>query len=99
MAVRALNLFCGIGRFAAAVSGSVVQIVGALDQDNAALDIYRMNFPGHEAQRRDLQKIGADELAGFNAGLWWLSPPPASPTACAAHGETWTIPGPGVFCG
>ncbi len=75
MAVKALELFCGIGGFAAAVAGSGVQIVGALDIDEAALEVYRLNFPGHDAQQRDLEKISVAELAAFAADLWWLSPP------------------------
>lgn len=75
MGMRALELFCGIGGFAAAVAGSGVKVVGALDHDQAALDVYRLNFPDHRAEKRDLEKATIDELAGFGAELWWLSPP------------------------
>lgn len=75
MTVRALELFCGIGGFAAAVAGREISIVGALDQDPTALAVYRLNFPGHGAQQKDLERIGARELAAYGAELWWLSPP------------------------
>jgi len=71
----ALELFCGIGGFAAAVAGTNIRVVGALDQSPVALDVYRLNFPGHDARQADLEKIDARELADFNADLWWLSPP------------------------
>lgn len=72
--MKALELFCGIGGFAAA-AGSDIRVVGALDQSPAALAVYRLNFPGHAARQADLEKITAMELAGFAADLWWLSPP------------------------
>jgi site-specific DNA-cytosine methylase len=75
MSVRALELFCGIGGFAAAVAGTNIQVVRALDHDQDALDIYSLNFPGHKAVKQDLERIEASELAAFSADLWWLSPP------------------------
>lgn len=75
MTIRALELFCGIGGFAAAVAGWDVQVVGALDQDGAALSVYRRNFPGHPARQADLERVGAWELTAAGADLWWLSPP------------------------
>lgn len=71
----ALELFCGIGGFAAAIANSNIQIVDALDQSPAALDVYRLNFPKHAVCRTDLEKITAGKLAGYDADLWWLSPP------------------------
>ena len=73
--VRALELFCGIGGFAAAAAGRGISIVGALDQDPTALAVYRLNFPEHAARQRDLERTGAAELAAFGADFWWLSPP------------------------
>lgn len=73
--MKALDLFCGIGGFAAAVEGSGIEIVGALDQDEAALQVYRLNFPSHYARRCDLGKISSSELTAFAADFWWLSPP------------------------
>lgn len=73
--VRALELFCGIGGFAAAVAGWNVQVVGALDQSAEALAVYRSNFPEHPAKQVDLERVSAWELTNFSADLWWLSPP------------------------
>ena len=75
MRLAALELFCGIGGFAAAVSGTNVRIVGALDQSPTALAVYRLNFPEHDVRQVDLENISAAELVGFDADLWWLSPP------------------------
>lgn len=73
--VRALELFCGIGGFAAAVAGSNVRVVAALDQNPAALEVYRHNFPDHPVRQADLERITAWELTSPTAQLWWLSPP------------------------
>jgi len=73
--LTALELFCGIGGFAAAVAGANVRVAVALDQSPVALSVYRLNFPGHEARQADLERISAAELADVGADLWWLSPP------------------------
>lgn len=73
--IRALELFAGIGGFAAAVRGTAVHVAGAFDQDEAACATYRQNFPGHCLLQRDLGKISAWELSAYDARLWWLSPP------------------------
>lgn len=73
--LSALELFCGIGGFAAAVARTNVRVVGALDQSPAVLAVYRLNFPGHVSRQVDLEKITATKLADFAADLWWLSPP------------------------
>lgn len=70
-----LELFCGIGGFAASVVETNIRVVGALDQSPAALAVYRLNFPRHNARQTDLEKVTAADLAGFGADLWWLSPP------------------------
>ena len=75
MTLRALELFCGIGGFAAAVRDRNVRVVAALDQDPMALATYRPNFPDHPARQVDLERISAWELTALNADLWWLSPP------------------------
>jgi len=73
--MKALELFCGIGGFAAAVAGNGLKVAGALDQSPAALEVYRLNFPDHDARQVDLARITPGALAGFGADLWWLSPP------------------------
>lgn len=73
--LRALELFCGIGGFAAAVSGTNVRVMGAFDQDRGALDTYRLNFPGHGARGVDLERVGGWELTAGGIDFWWFSPP------------------------
>jgi DNA (cytosine-5)-methyltransferase 1 len=75
MTIRALELFCGIGGFAAATAGTKLRVAAAIDQSPAALDVYRLNFPGHDAWQLNLENVTADELAVFGADFWWLSPP------------------------
>ncbi|AJE04776.1 DNA methyltransferase [Geobacter pickeringii] len=73
--MRALELFCGIGGFAAAVSGANVRVVGSFDQDRGALDAYRLNFTDHGARAVDLERVGGWELTAGGIDFWWLSPP------------------------
>lgn len=75
MTIRALELFCGIGGFAAATADLDIMIVGAFDQSLHALDTYRLNFPEHPARQTNLERISAWELTAPAADLWWLSPP------------------------
>lgn len=73
--IRALELFCGIGGFAAAAADCNIRIVGAIDQSPLALESYRLNFPDHPCRKADLERIGSWELTAAAADLWWLSPP------------------------
>lgn len=73
--LRALEIFCGIGGFAVAVAGANVRIMGAFDQDPAALAVYRLNSPDHGARSVDLERVSAWELTAGGIHLWWLSPP------------------------
>lgn len=75
MTIRALELFCGIGGFAAAAEGRNIEIICAIDQSRDALSVYRLNFPSHRAVQTDLERVTADELAAYRADFWWLSPP------------------------
>ncbi len=75
MTLRAVELFSGIGGFAAAVAGCDVRVTAALDQDPEALESYRLNFPEHPIRRVDLERVTAWELTSLDAELWWLSPP------------------------
>ncbi len=75
MTIRALELFCGIGGFAAAAAGTNLRVTGAVDQSPAAIEVYRLNFPGHDAWQLNLENVTAEELQVFRADFWWLSPP------------------------
>ncbi|NPV03988.1 MAG: DNA methyltransferase [Syntrophaceae bacterium] len=73
--MRALELFCGIGGFAAAAAGTNLRIACAIDQSPAALEVYRLNFPGHDAWQLNLENVTLEELQSAEADFWWLSPP------------------------
>lgn len=70
----ALELFCGIGGFAAAVEGKA-RVVGAIDLSPHVLEVYKLNFPDHRARQAHLEFIEHGELAAFEAQIWWMSPP------------------------
>lgn len=72
--VRVLELYCGIGGCAAALAGLPVEVVAAIDVDRRALAVHARSF-GHPVLARTLEGVSAEELAGFGADLWWLSPP------------------------
>lgn len=71
--LRVLELFCGIGGFAAAL-GDAGEIATAVDIDQVALSVYRHNFP-HVAQAHTIESLPAEWFAEQNADLWWMSPP------------------------
>jgi DNA (cytosine-5)-methyltransferase 1 len=73
--MKALELFCGIGGFAAAAAGSNIRVVGAIDQSLIALGVYRLNFPGHPVCSINLKGTTVKMLAAYGADFWWMSPP------------------------
>ncbi|HZV81571.1 MAG TPA: DNA cytosine methyltransferase, partial [Geobacteraceae bacterium] len=73
--MRILELFCGIGGLAAALTGSTARVVCAIDHDPTVLATYRSNYPEHQAIRVDLSRVTPWQLAVAGADLWWLSPP------------------------
>ncbi len=75
--MRILELFAGIGGVSEAVHRGYelpVSIVAAIDIDVTARSVYAANFasPYYIAE---LESYDAAKLAGFEADLWWLSPP------------------------
>lgn len=91
MILRALELYCGIGGFSAAVAGTNVRVVGALDRNEEALSVYRLNFPDHQARRLDLETLTQEQLLSYQADLWWLSPP-CRPYGAATTGRELSDP-------
>jgi site-specific DNA-cytosine methylase len=85
MTIQALELYCGIGGFAAAATGTSLRVVGALDQSPSALSVYRMNFPGHCARQVNLETITSRKLESFRADFWWMSPPCQPYTVRGVH--------------
>jgi site-specific DNA-cytosine methylase len=77
VSLRVAELYCGIGGCAAALAplGDGARVAAALDVSHLAVEAYRHAFPGHPAAVRTLESIPTAELAGWEADLWWLSPP------------------------
>ena len=75
--MRALELFCGMGGFAAALPRVAprAEVVGAIDLSPHALATYRHNHPSHDARQLNLTHLPAPRLAAYAADLWWMSPP------------------------
>lgn len=73
MAIRVLELYCGIGGCAAAL-GPGAEVVAAVDINQRALAVYRHNFP-HPAVARTIESLTRADLERWGADLWWLSPP------------------------
>lgn len=72
--MRALELYAGIGGFAAAARGRH-EIVCAVEQSDVALAVYRANYPSHPTLEKNISGFSIDDFAAFDAELWWLSPP------------------------
>lgn len=68
-AFTALELYAGIGGFAAAVPEAEVRL--AVEQSAPALAVYRANHP-HPTRAANLEGF---DLAAVDADLWWMSPP------------------------
>jgi DNA (cytosine-5)-methyltransferase 1 len=69
--MKAVDLFCGIGGFSAAINEQVM--VTAIDQSSVALQVYRHNFPQHKTVEKNILGLSSDDLEGFD--FWWMSPP------------------------
>lgn len=70
---RAIELFCGVGGFAAATQGSM-NVVGAFDISSHVLDVYARTF-GHLTHQVNIEVIKAKRLQQLDADFWWMSPP------------------------
>lgn len=69
----ALELYSGLGGFAVAVRGALA-IRASIDVDRSASRIAAESLD-HPHVVRNLESVTAEELIGFAADLWWLSPP------------------------
>lgn len=72
--MRILELFSGIGGLAEAAEGTH-PVVGAVDHDTRAQAVYGAHFPAHRRETKNLASVKPAWLAGFDADLWWMSPP------------------------
>ena len=70
---RAIELYAGIGGFAAAVQGHA-EVVAAYDHKVLVQEVYRANWGDH-IRPQNLQYLPVEALARFEADLWWMSPP------------------------
>lgn len=71
--LRIVELFCGIGGFAAALGGRG-ELVAAVDINAQALSVYRTNFP-HPTRQLTIESIPGQQFDDWAADLIWLSPP------------------------
>ncbi len=71
--IRALELFCGIGGFAAAIRDQV-SVAAAVDINRNAIEVYRHNFT-HPAVVATTESISDQRLEAWKPDLWWMSPP------------------------
>ena len=72
--LKVLELFAGIGGFAAAFPEGRGRIVGAVEIDREARSVYEANFP-HPVHTAELASVETEWLAEFEANVWWMSPP------------------------
>lgn len=75
--LRALELYCGIGGFAAAletIDGVATEVVTAVDIHRGALEVYGCNFR-HPTRVAHIDSLPPATLRSLDASLWWMSPP------------------------
>lgn len=70
--MRVLELFAGIGGFAAAFPRS--EIVAAVDIDQSARDVYLANFRSHYFVK-EIASLPLEWFSRQNCDVWWMSPP------------------------
>lgn len=69
--IQALELFAGMGGFAAATVGRI-QSAKAIDISAAAREVYQLNL-GETYDLRSIESLRSSDLEGYD--LWWMSPP------------------------
>lgn len=72
--MRALELYCGIGGFAAAAEPLGVDVVAAYDASMHVVATYNSNW-GAVARQRDILQLKVRDFSAAQADLWWMSPP------------------------
>lgn len=72
-AVRALELFAGIGGFAEATRGKV-EVAAALDISSHVLEVHALNHDG-PIEQVNLEVLDAARVERYEADVWWMSPP------------------------
>lgn len=72
--MRALELYCGIGGFAAAAEPLGVEVAAAYDASMHVVATYNRNWRT-VARQRDILQMKLADFAAAAADLWWMSPP------------------------
>lgn len=72
--VRALELYCGIGGFAAAAADFPIEVVAAFDASQHVVEAYNLNW-APVAKQTNLLSLSPRDFAALEADLWWMSPP------------------------
>lgn len=70
--MRVLELFAGIGGFAAAFPD--LKIVAAVDIDCSAREVYSNNFK-HPFSVKEISSLSLEWFARTDTDFWWMSPP------------------------
>ncbi len=70
--MRVLELFAGIGGFAAAFPD--LEIVEAIDIDQSAREVYSANFK-HVYSVREIASLPLEWFSRYSSDFWWMSPP------------------------
>ena len=70
--LRCVEFFCGIGGLAACLPNDADVV--AIDINHTALAVYQTNFR-HQVICKTIESLTADEVANWDAELWWMSPP------------------------
>ncbi|CAH0761357.1 unnamed protein product [Diatraea saccharalis] len=74
---RILELYSGIGGMHCAWKNAGIkgEIVAAVDINNIANDVYKINFPNTNLLNRNIQSISAEEINQLNVDAILMSPP------------------------
>ena len=70
--MQVLELFAGIGGFAAAFPD--VEIVDAIDIDQSAREVYSANFK-HNYSVKEIASLPLEWFSRYSSDIWWMSPP------------------------
>lgn len=72
--VRCLELYSGIGGFAVSARSLGWEVVRAIDINQLAASVYRLNFD-HQPQIRTIESLPSAVIEEMCPDLWWMSPP------------------------
>ena len=86
---RAVDLYCGVGLFAAVLAGAGAQVLG-VEANRAAVNLARRNVPGATFQAGPVEKVAWDSPGA--GGLVVLDPPRAGAGCAVVHRVAATRP-------